>query len=118
MHAQAKKQDLIIVQSINNMYAQVKKHNLKLTKFRPKRGQALIWHAGLIHGGSIRTDKTKTRKSLVVHYDKLRKHRWKSSVRQDTKDGKPSSYSAPLLRHKCMYAFSDPLVHYDSRREL
>jgi hypothetical protein len=33
-----------------------------------KKGQALIWHANLIHGGSKRRDRSKTRHSQVTHY--------------------------------------------------
>jgi ectoine hydroxylase-related dioxygenase (phytanoyl-CoA dioxygenase family) len=33
-----------------------------------KKGQAVIWHANLLHGGSIQIDKSKTRHSQVTHY--------------------------------------------------
>lgn len=36
--------------------------------FLPKKGDVLIWHAGLLHEGSKIVDKTLTRKSLVTHY--------------------------------------------------
>lgn len=36
--------------------------------FLPKKGDVLIWHAGLLHEGSKIEDKTLTRKSLVTHY--------------------------------------------------
>jgi uncharacterized protein YndB with AHSA1/START domain len=39
-----------------------------LTRFHPKRGDALIWHADLVHGGSKRTLPGVTRQSLVTHY--------------------------------------------------
>ena len=41
---------------------------LKRQQFRPKRGDALIWHADLAHGGSKIVDKGRTRKSIVTHY--------------------------------------------------
>ena len=41
---------------------------LKRQQFRPKRGDALIWHADLAHGGSKIVDKSLTRKSIVTHY--------------------------------------------------
>jgi hypothetical protein len=34
----------------------------------PKAGDALIWHAQVIHGGTPIRDPNRTRKSLVVHY--------------------------------------------------
>src|SRR5579875_2585648 len=36
--------------------------------FRPKKGDALIWAADLVHGGSDVRDRSLTRKSLVGHY--------------------------------------------------
>lgn len=36
--------------------------------FRPKKGQALIWTANLLHGGVPHRDKAKTRWSQVTHY--------------------------------------------------
>ena len=38
--------------------------------FRAKKGDVLIWHANLLHGGEAHADKTKTRKSMVFHYFK------------------------------------------------
>ncbi|MCC6690465.1 MAG: phytanoyl-CoA dioxygenase family protein [Bacteroidia bacterium] len=42
----------------------------KLTKkiFAAKKGDLLIWHANLLHGGEPRLNTTATRKSLVAHY--------------------------------------------------
>ncbi len=36
--------------------------------FLAKKGDALIWHANLVHGGEPHLDKSKTRKSMVFHY--------------------------------------------------
>ena len=41
---------------------------LKRQQFRPKRGDALIWHADLAHGGSKIANRSVTRKSIVTHY--------------------------------------------------
>ena len=43
---------------------------LKKEIFRAKKGDVLIWHANLMHGGEPHTDKNKTRKSMVFHYFK------------------------------------------------
>jgi phytanoyl-CoA hydroxylase len=40
---------------------------LTLERFRPKKGDALVWAADLVHGGAPRTVMT-TRRSLVTHY--------------------------------------------------
>lgn len=41
---------------------------LKKLVFTAKRGDVLIWHANLFHGGEPHLDKHKTRKSMVLHY--------------------------------------------------
>ena len=44
--------------------------NEKIEKqtFLAKKGDLLIWHANLLHGGEPLIDKTRTRKSMVFHY--------------------------------------------------
>lgn len=39
-----------------------------LTRFHPKKGDALVWHADLVHGGSPRLKREISRWSLVSHY--------------------------------------------------
>lgn len=41
---------------------------LPLTRFLPRKGDALIWHADLVHGGSPRTNLELSRRSLVTHF--------------------------------------------------
>jgi len=36
--------------------------------FTPEKGDVLIWHPNLLHGGMPHRDKNKTRKSMVIHY--------------------------------------------------
>lgn len=36
--------------------------------FTARKGDLLVWHANLFHGGEPHTDKTLTRKSMVLHY--------------------------------------------------
>ncbi len=36
--------------------------------FLARRGEVLIWHHSLLHGGSIAADPQRTRKSFVIHY--------------------------------------------------
>ena len=38
--------------------------------FTAQKGDLLVWHANLFHGGEPHTDKTLTRKSMVLHYFK------------------------------------------------
>lgn len=46
----------------------VQELGLKKEIFRAKKGDLLIWHANILHGGEPHLDKSKTRKSLVYHY--------------------------------------------------
>ena len=41
---------------------------LKTAKFMAKKGDVLIWHADLMHGGAPIQDRSRTRKSLVAHF--------------------------------------------------
>jgi ectoine hydroxylase-related dioxygenase (phytanoyl-CoA dioxygenase family) len=41
---------------------------LRTETFRAKKGDVLIWHADLMHGGAPIKDRTRTRKSLVAHF--------------------------------------------------
>ncbi len=43
-------------------------HKIEKTNFIAKKGDLLIWHANLFHGGNKHIDKTKSRKSMVLHY--------------------------------------------------
>lgn len=36
--------------------------------FLPKKGDMLVWHANLLHGGTIIKDPSLTRQSMVIHY--------------------------------------------------
>jgi hypothetical protein len=48
--------------------ALVETSGLKRELFLAKKGQALIWAANLLHGGSVQADPTRTRWSQVTHY--------------------------------------------------
>jgi hypothetical protein len=58
------------------------RRGLKREIFRPAKGDALIWHADLAHGGSPITDPTLTRQSLVGHLSPLSV--WRSDQRVGT----------------------------------
>jgi len=46
----------------------VEERKLEKQIFAAKKGDVLIWHANLLHGGEAHQDKSKTRKSMVFHY--------------------------------------------------
>lgn len=51
-----------------HMYAHVDRLGLVPQKFLPKKGDVLIWHELLFHGGAPIVDRSLTRKSFVCHY--------------------------------------------------
>lgn len=62
-----------------------KTHDLKVKHFVCKKGDVLIWHGNLVHGGSKITRPGSTRKSFVVHYStfdnyKSRRVTYKSKI--------------------------------------
>lgn len=52
------------------MDAFIKNKNLKKEILLAKKGDLLIWHANLLHGGEPHINKSLTRKSMVFHYFK------------------------------------------------
>ncbi len=46
----------------------IAEHGLQPVYFHPQKGDILIWHANLLHGGSTIQDPSLTRKSMVAHY--------------------------------------------------
>ncbi|MBR9859302.1 phytanoyl-CoA dioxygenase family protein [bacterium] len=46
----------------------IKEEDAEPSYYYPKKGDALIWHANLVHGGMPHQDKNKTRRSMVIHY--------------------------------------------------
>ncbi|MEM7305854.1 MAG: phytanoyl-CoA dioxygenase family protein [Planctomycetota bacterium] len=45
-----------------------RERGLPLVKFRPRKGDALLWHADLVHGGSKERNPALTRRSYVTHF--------------------------------------------------
>lgn len=46
----------------------IEEHQLEKKVFTAKKGDILIWHANLLHGGEPMRNKALTRKSMVFHY--------------------------------------------------
>jgi ectoine hydroxylase-related dioxygenase (phytanoyl-CoA dioxygenase family) len=55
-----------------NYYARnrqrIEAHGLRPFHYLAKRGEVLLWHANVLHGGARITRPDSTRRSLVVHY--------------------------------------------------
>ncbi len=50
------------------IYAEIEQRGLSAETLLAKKGDVLIWHSQLFHGGSPISNRDKTRKSLVTHY--------------------------------------------------
>jgi ectoine hydroxylase-related dioxygenase (phytanoyl-CoA dioxygenase family) len=46
----------------------IRKRRLKTDRFLPRRGDVLLWHSNLVHGGAPVEDPSRSRKSLACHY--------------------------------------------------
>ncbi|HEV3204976.1 MAG TPA: phytanoyl-CoA dioxygenase family protein [Gemmataceae bacterium] len=55
-------------QWLDEIYAALKAGKFKKQTFMVNKGDVMIWHANLVHGGSPVKNKDRTRKSLVAHY--------------------------------------------------
>jgi ectoine hydroxylase-related dioxygenase (phytanoyl-CoA dioxygenase family) len=53
---------------LEEIHAALKAGNFQQQTLLAKKGDVLIWHTNLVHGGSPVKNKARTRKSLVAHY--------------------------------------------------
>jgi phytanoyl-CoA hydroxylase len=61
---------------------------LEMHTFTAKRGEVLLWHSALLHGGGPVADERLTRKSFVVHYSALQHHGVRHGAVSEVIDGK------------------------------
>lgn len=90
---------------LHQMHKNINWNHLNIEHFTPKIGEILIWHSGLVHGGSEVKNKDLTRKSFVIHFDKLRFHPTKVSDFVDIADCDHVSVS----KH-CSFTYDSPLM--------
>jgi hypothetical protein len=92
--------------------AELKKSGLETKIFEARRGEALIWHSALMHGGGPVADERLTRKSLVVHYS-ARQHQptRDCAVREvvDGVDGESVYVTTTVLERDGACGFANPL---------
>jgi Phytanoyl-CoA dioxygenase (PhyH) len=76
--------------------------------FLAKRGDVLVWHSALMHGGAPPAAPERRRKSLVIHYSALRTQPTRlCAVRED---GADSVYETDeIVERGGAYAFGNPL---------
>jgi hypothetical protein len=66
---------------------QLEHAGLPVKHFCAKRGEVLIWHSALAHGGSPPAVPERTRKSFVVHFSALSSHPTRYSAVNEAVDG-------------------------------
>lgn len=65
---------------VRDMQARMKEHGLEVKEFVARKGEILIWHGSLIHGGSVVKRPELTRESYVIHFDAARVHKQHAQV--------------------------------------
>ncbi len=87
---------------------------LTVRHFTPKRGEVLIWHHSLLHGGAAIKNEALSRKSFVVHFSsKAHYHRRGITVsRGDGRGGFTSAtalFTEEILERNGCIGFGNPL---------
>lgn len=59
---------------IHKMHEGIRDSGLVVEEFLPQKGEVLIWHSSLVHGGAPVSDSAASRNSFVVHYDAMSSH--------------------------------------------
>ncbi|MEA2572295.1 MAG: hypothetical protein QOI24_4296 [Acidobacteriota bacterium] len=101
------------VERAMTFYSQeLERSGLKKHEFVAKRGQALIWHSALMHGGAMPTDEHRTRKSFVVHYSTLRGQSSRECAVTEVVDGKLGESvftTTEVIQRDDAFGFANPL---------
>jgi ectoine hydroxylase-related dioxygenase (phytanoyl-CoA dioxygenase family) len=85
---------------------------LPVKRFLARRGEVLIWHSALMHGGAAPADERRTRKSFVVHYSTLRSQRTRECAVREVLDGVPGESvfsTGRVLEQNGAHGFDNPL---------
>lgn len=92
---------------------QQKRHGLAPRLLTAKRGEVLLWHASLRHGGAEVKDERLTRKSFVVHYTSRRTYSARSISIAEPEEGgdrwRVLETREVLERNGC-HGFQNPLL--------
>lgn len=92
---------------------QYRRHGLEKKLFTPKKGEFLLWHASLSHGGSEVRDERLTRKSLVVHFTSRRTYEERSiTIAEPGPDGDRQEVLATreLIERDGRRGFQNPML--------
>jgi phytanoyl-CoA dioxygenase PhyH len=101
------------VEAAMRFYAEeLERSKLPEKHFVARRGEVLIWHSALTHGGAQPADPQRTRKSFVVHFSTLRTHPTRECAVSEALDGVAGesvfSTSEIYERNGC-FGFANPL---------
>ena len=101
------------VESAMNFYSEeLRKSGLPTHQFLAKRGEVLVWHSALMHGGAPPSSPERTRKSLVVHYSTLRNNPTRLCAVSEPVDGVAGESvfeCDSIIERNGVYAFGNPL---------
>jgi ectoine hydroxylase-related dioxygenase (phytanoyl-CoA dioxygenase family) len=91
---------------------ELQRSGLQQHEFLAKRGQALIWHSALMHGGAMPADENRTRKSFVVHYSTLRGQSSRECAVTEVVDrrlGESVFTTTEVMQRDNAFGFANPL---------
>ena len=88
--------------------AELERSGLPVRQFNAARGEVLIWHSALMHGGSAPLDEHRTRKSFVVHYSTLSSQRSRECAVSE-EAGESVFTTQQILERGGAYGFANPL---------
>jgi len=101
------------VEAAVSFYAgQLAASELPVHHFAARRGEVLLWHSALAHGGAPPADPERTRKSFVVHFSTLSGHPTRECAVAETVGGVAGESvfsTAEILRRDGAYGFANPL---------
>lgn len=92
--------------------AELERSGLPVRHFTARRGEVLIWHSALMHGGAPPADPGRTRKSLVVHFSTLGEQTSRECAVTETVDGVAGESvftTTEVLERAGAYGFANPL---------
>jgi ectoine hydroxylase-related dioxygenase (phytanoyl-CoA dioxygenase family) len=91
---------------------ELERSKLPVEHFCAKRGDVLIWHSALSHGGSQPTEPPRTRKSFVVHFSSLASHPTRYCAVNEIVDGVSGETvfaTSEIVERNGACGFSNPL---------
>jgi ectoine hydroxylase-related dioxygenase (phytanoyl-CoA dioxygenase family) len=99
---------------------QVRAAGLRTEALTCRRGEVLLWHASLLHGGSVVADPARTRRSFVVHFSTLADYRLRNQnlIEQVVgEDGRPAERTRifeteTVLEADGCHGFDSPIRDY------